>query len=200
MLTIEQARQLALDGSEPEPNSGCWIWARAASTNRYGSLRPNAWDGERVVTVTRAVLGLADVHRVVHHRCGTDLCVNPEHLYTDAARKPRRRFGLSASAATDLARDRSLLDARSGCWIWQGAVHSGYPCAFDGERAVRLSRAILGLPVLAKNAPRGDAPLALHRCDNPLCVNPAHLFIGSQTVNMRDMTAKGRHRSQNSGE
>jgi hypothetical protein len=43
---------------------------------------------------------------------------------------------------------------------------------------------------------RGEIPdgaLVLHKCDVPICVNPDHLFLGTQSTNLKDMAAKGRH-------
>ncbi len=45
-----------------------------------------------------------------------------------------------------------------------------------------------------------DGKNVCHRCDNPGCVNPDHLFIGSQRDNLADMTAKGRRRSSLAGQ
>lgn len=48
----------------------------------------------------------------------------------------------------------------------------------------------------------GTIPMGLyvlHRCDTPACVNPEHLFLGDQTVNMQDAKRKGRTRCGNTG-
>lgn len=80
-------------------------------------------------------------------------------------------------------------EPNSGCWLWTGAVDGrGYAAIKDGQRMRRASRVSWEL-----NRGSFDAKLKLlHKCDNPLCVNPEHLFLGTNLDNTRDMFAKGR--------
>lgn len=81
-------------------------------------------------------------------------------------------------------------DHECGCWLWTGQLNkSGYGRLGPGRRERAAHR-------LAYRAFVGEIPagrLVLHRCDNPRCVNPSHLFLGSLSDNMRDMVAKRRH-------
>lgn len=86
-------------------------------------------------------------------------------------------------------------EPNSGCWLWDGSIdRRGYGqlriVSASGKNclvyATHVSLAIHDRPVV-------DGMCACHRCDNPICVNPDHLFVGSQHDNMRDCMAKGRH-------
>ena len=92
-----------------------------------------------------------------------------------------------ASAIKRMAR-HSIPEPMSGCTLWIGAVVRGYgSCSFRG-RSCRAHRVAW---ILAN----GEIPAGmcvLHRCDNPSCVNVAHLRLGTQYANMQDMIAKGR--------
>ena len=78
----------------------------------------------------------------------------------------------------------------SGCHIWTAALSDrGYGrFLVDGKNrhAHRIAWELANGPI-----PRGL--WVLHHCDNPRCVNPAHLFLGDVVANVRDMIAKGRN-------
>lgn len=83
--------------------------------------------------------------------------------------------------------------AESGCWIWTSTTardRSG-----DRRAQIRVSGKYVYAARVAYELYHGPIPdglLALHKCDNPMCVNPDHLFIGTHQDNVIDAIEKGR--------
>lgn len=86
----------------------------------------------------------------------------------------------------------------SSCWEWGGATNKdGYGLFYIKGKKERLAHRI------AYSIYKGEFPNELficHHCDNPSCVNPDHLFAGTQKDNMKDMVSKKRWRGRNPGE
>ena len=164
----------------------CIVWIGQKSANGAGVL---------TLTRDRRTLNFK-AHRVAHwlhyghmpdelfciHACGTIACVNPKHLYLSDRKK--------GIAAPRLLRQIDM-SSRSECWEFNGyrEPKSGYGifCDDAGKTAI-AHRAMFEL--YAGPIPKGG--MILHRCDNPPCCNPSHLYFGDHAQNMIDRSERGR--------
>lgn len=82
----------------------------------------------------------------------------------------------------------------NGCWLWIGSSSGRpgmtYPCFFDRKiiKGHRWSYQFFKGEI-------ADGLFVLHKCDNPMCVNPDHLFLGTNQDNVKDAVSKGRHKN-----
>ena len=86
-------------------------------------------------------------------------------------------------------------EPNSGCWLWLGATVQSRGGALYGVIGGKVPRRREFAHRAAWEEWREPIPpghKVCHRCDNSLCINPDHLFVGTQRDNIRDMHAKGR--------
>lgn len=95
---------------------------------------------------------------------------------------------------------RYIPEPNCGCWLWTGNYfkdRGGYGAFFNYDPNAegtkkKTYRAHRASWILHRGPIQSDQYVC-HRCDTPACVNPDHLFLGDQAINMKDAKAKGRN-------
>ena len=100
---------------------------------------------------------------------------------------------------TMLLRDRlygkTRVNPYTDCWEWQGYKRNGYGRITTGSRTDGTRRTSSAHRV-SYELEHGEIPEGMevcHKCDNPSCINPKHLFLGTRQDNVNDREAKGRN-------
>ena len=142
--------------------------------------------------------------------CTVEGCSGPVWAASMCSRHYNRK--LKTGTVEDGPRARASLSDRlwrqvdcrgdDECWLWTAkSVVTGYGVLSSGGRdkpKILAHRA--AWEVINGSIPDGEGhhgTVVMHTCDNRLCCNPAHLRLGSQADNVRDMDEKGRRRSRN---
>lgn len=97
---------------------------------------------------------------------------------------------MSRGRANTLADVMQSVEKTSDCWLWKGMVDR------KGYGKFRMHSRFIGTHRVSYMLHKGAIPegmWVLHHCDNPSCVNPSHLYLGTQIDNERDKVQRNRH-------
>lgn len=172
----------------------CWHWQGAFNKKGYGSVALG--DGRNITPHRLSYIihyGPISDALDIKRTCRNKSCVNPNHLIAAHKGPPKGIIpwnkGKGIPATERFWHYVQISEEASSCWLWRGYISKdGYGSFTPSHIPIRAHRFMYKLTY-------GNIPpktLICHTCDNPPCVNPKHLFIGTNSDNMKDASKKGR--------
>jgi hypothetical protein len=155
-------------------------------------------ESPRVVATTGGMAEPARGSDMAKATCSVAGCDRPArsktlcHLHYERV----RRLGSVADPRPTVTQRfwNQVLKLPNGCWVWQGYT----PRAPNNYGRFRVDattfKTVHRFSWELANGPVPDGLYVLHHCDNPPCVNPAHLYVGTQQDNVSDRERRGRGR------
>lgn len=163
--------------------NSCWNWTGTLDQHGTPIIRVDS-NGYYPRRISLELSG-RQVYDRVQTTCKNKLCVNPKHLISGN----EDRFW-------------NYVDTSNECWIWTaGKGKNGYgKFAYVNSDGKKITT---GAHRYSYELSKGRIPKDMsvcHHCDNPPCVNPKHLFLGTTKDNVHDCMRKGRFpRGEKSG-
>ncbi len=129
-------------------------------------------------------------------QCSIDGCDRPreKRQWCQLHYRRIRKFGSHKLPPKPTVSERfwaRVEQCESGCWIWTGVLDSRQRYGRFAIKKRQYQAHRVAWYLHTGEWPPGDR-VVCHSCDTPSCVNPAHLFLGTQADNLRDMWVKGR--------
>ena len=165
-----------------DKTNGCWLW-KGTLANYIPAINigtPSKRYNPRKISLELAgkTILTCPIKPLI---CKNRSCVNPDHL-------------VQGDEARFWAYVQKLSEENGGCWVWTGTItQSGY-----GRHHIHRNGKEFGIRAhvyswqLYIGRPIPKSMVVCHKCDKPYCVNPDHLYIGTNDDNSKDMVAKGR--------
>jgi hypothetical protein len=161
----------------------CWIWIGHLN----GHLTPNFYYKGKYYTAQRYIYQyyneVIPSNIPILRKCNNKLCVNPEHMHISIY-EINNRFWEKVDIPEDW--DKNI----EKCWNWTGYIdNNGYGIFRINHKTLTKAHRFSYSYYLG-NIP--DGLCVCHHCDNSICVNPNHLFVGTILDNNVDRNLKGR--------